>query len=543
LSIGEGDVRSLSKKLIAGIIGINLIGLMLTAVWFRCYRLENIPGLNGDEAWYGVQAVEMLRGGEVSWQTPTGNPLNPLFIGPLILLHCLFQPSIVLLRSLAVAGGLAALLINWIMCSWVYDRRTAWLSTAVLAVLPIDIAYSRFAWDASQSLVATLPVIYFALAAVRFPGLSGRMIALAVACQVLAVLVHPTNIFTVAMIVAAVAVKCDPSQIGSSIGRVVRQPIVIVSVLIVGLLIGFWIIWLMHTPMPHWLDARLRASMNPNATPDMPILFSRLFVGGTIYRYLAGSHSWFEWPLAFDREGFGADVIVFWLLNLAAVIIVWRSWKRSDCREDGALIAGWMLEVSAFFVLAGPGALAPGQERFAFCLVAPTIILLCRAWSLLFAQGSSASRMALMAAIVAGWFVLADYHVHYFRFIEQTGGQAHLTFRTGAEEPKLAALKYIVKNRRAGETLIVASEWWNRWPLRYLGMAEKDLRVITPREAAVEIKSDPAVKTRVQLWYVEFSGSRALRKVERESAAKETDRHEIRDFGGRPILTVLEIGD
>jgi len=393
----------LSKAFISWIIGIGLIGLMIAAVWFRCRSLENIPGLNGDEAWYGVWAVEMPRGTPATWQTPTGNPLNPFFIGPLMLLHIWFGPSIVLLRAVAVAGGLLALLINWGLCRWVFDSRMAWISTAVLGVLPIDIAYSRFAWDAGQSLAATLPVAYFALAAIRFPQWQWRLIAAAVICQFIAVLVHPTNIFAVAVILAALTVLWRPSEPGSSIRRLLKHPLVMTAALTLCLLIGIWIIWLSRTPMPYWLDARLRELFNSNDMLNASLFYPRLFNGGTIYRYIAGSHSWFQWPLCFDSEGFAADVLVFWMLILSAGTILWRSWRSAGRMEDGVLIAAWALELAAFLLLAGPRAMAPGQERFAICLIAPTVILLSRALALACSWSSSAGRMALLAAVWVGW--------------------------------------------------------------------------------------------------------------------------------------------
>ena len=214
-----------------------IAALVLAAIWLRLHLLGNVPGCNGDEAWYGVGAWQATHGGPLDWRTPTGNPINGFFFLPMAALHAWLPPSITLLRSVAVASGLAALAVNWLLCRWVFDRRTAAISTTILAILPINIAYSRFAWDASQSLAATLPVLYFSLAAVRrhegdrsmfsanrflakcvfspkngpVPGLCssparrGRWIAAAVVAQLAAVWVHPTNIFAGAAIVAAVA--------------------------------------------------------------------------------------------------------------------------------------------------------------------------------------------------------------------------------------------------------------------------------------------------------------------------------------------------
>jgi hypothetical protein len=521
----------LTKKFVSGIIAVNLIGLFILAVWFRCRALDNIPGLNGDEAWYGVQAVQMLRTGPLSWQTPTGNPLNPLFFGPLALLNLWFGPSIVLLRLVAVVGGLLALLINWFLCRWVYDRRMAWITTAVLAVLPINIAYSRFAWDASQSLAATLPVVYFSLATVRFPQWKARLIGAAIACQIVATLVHPTNIFTAAAIAAALAPAGAPDDPGKTIRRWWKHPLAVAAAATVCILLGLWITWLARTPLPRWLGARLSESMHAGSTPNVSILFPRLLSGDTIYRFLAGSRSWFQWP-------FSADVIVFWLLIVAAGIILWRSWKSAGRREDGVLLAAWLMALAAFLWLAGPRALAPGQERFAICLIALTVISFCRALTLVLAWSTAAGRMLLLAASVAGWGMLADFQTHYFRFIEKTGGQAHLTFRTGPAEPKAAALKYILEHRRPGQTWIIAGQWWNLWPLRYLGAKESALCVATLREAAKEEKF-AAAEEQGRAWFVEFSESEPLRNVEAKFAGTDVQRHEIKDYAGRAVLTIV----
>ena len=186
---------------------LNLVGLLLVAVWLRCRALGNMPGLSGDEAWYGAHAWDLLHHGDWPRHTPTGNLINPFFFGPLLLLQACCPPSIVVLRAVAAASGLLALVVNWLLCRWVFDRRTAILSTVALAVLPINIIYSRLGWDASQSLVATLPVLYFSLAAVRFPARQDRYTAIAVLALLAAVWVHPTNIFCGAAIVVALGVR------------------------------------------------------------------------------------------------------------------------------------------------------------------------------------------------------------------------------------------------------------------------------------------------------------------------------------------------
>ena len=107
------------------------------------------------------------------------------------------------LRATAVASGLLALLVNFWLCSRVFGRKIAVVSTVVLAVLPINVAYSRLAWDASQSLLMTLPCIYLPLWAIVDARLRMRCSMATLAALALAIVVHPTNLF-----VAPIAIVC-----------------------------------------------------------------------------------------------------------------------------------------------------------------------------------------------------------------------------------------------------------------------------------------------------------------------------------------------
>ena len=158
-------------------------------------RSGRIPGVNGDEAWYGVQAERIIDRGCVAARTPTGNPLNPFMIVPQVLLHEFSPPSFALLRTPALVSGLLALLLNLAMCARAFGWRMAWLTTLIHAVLPINIAYSRFAWDASQSLLFTLPVIYAGVLAIQQPTKRRHWTGMGVLFLSASILVHPTNTF------------------------------------------------------------------------------------------------------------------------------------------------------------------------------------------------------------------------------------------------------------------------------------------------------------------------------------------------------------
>src|SRR5688500_10239541 len=147
------------------LITINMVGLLSVAVGMRIWQLDHVPGINGDEAWYGIQAMRLLNGEAVAWQTPTNNVLNPLFFVPLTALHMIASPSAALLRWPSALSGILALVLNYVLCRRTFDRPTALVTTVLLAVLPVNIAYSRFGWDTSQTLLTTLPAVYLPLLA------------------------------------------------------------------------------------------------------------------------------------------------------------------------------------------------------------------------------------------------------------------------------------------------------------------------------------------------------------------------------------------
>src|SRR5690606_24064451 len=159
-------------------------------------------------------------GGQPAWKTPTRNPINIFFLGPQVLLHWDAEPSFWRLRLSAVLSGLAALVVNYWLCRRAFGWQAAIVSTVILAVLPINIAYSRFSWDPAQSLLATAVVVY--LAAMATAGaweargaadpaaVDQRMrnhLLLGAAALAIAILVHPTNLFLAPLLVMPLLVR------------------------------------------------------------------------------------------------------------------------------------------------------------------------------------------------------------------------------------------------------------------------------------------------------------------------------------------------
>ena len=290
---------------------LNALALVLAAVWLRGHALENIPGVNGDEAWYGVKAWQMLHDATVDWHTPTGNPLNPLFIGPLALLHAL------------------AAAFDWLVALRGIGQRIGGAGDQ-LALLPLGVRPAdggRFHRDAGhladqyrlQPLrLGRQPVVgsHVAGALLR---LGGRAISASASAggsrrrsspwPSPSGSTRPTCLPAPCIVVAAVARWRSGRNDGRHKNRRSEDPSTSSWPTRILCFIACW-----HWPAgwrpgfarpigrtdrcrPNRRTARATGRAGTvGRLAACPVLYPRLFTGGTVYRYVAGSRSWFEWP-------------------------------------------------------------------------------------------------------------------------------------------------------------------------------------------------------------------------------------------------------
>ncbi|MBX3411839.1 MAG: glycosyltransferase family 39 protein [Pirellulales bacterium] len=507
---------------------LNVVALLGTALWFRVWELGHLPGINGDEAEYAVRAVRLLQGEPIVWHTPTGNVVNPFFFFPQVAIHAIWPPSFVTLRLIAVVSGLTALVLNYLLCRRLLGDTAAWISTSILAVLPIDIAYSRFAWDTCQTLAASTLVVYPALLMLAEPARRWRWFALACVGYGAAYLVHPTNVFLGGFLVAVPLVErrhewqarvrsFGPWKTGfAAIGVV---------------LLAAFASWFGRTVLS---IGRIDAT-SPAGLGEFARNYGRLFQGTTIYRYIAGSHGAETitspaWPYDFGWLD-GLTLALF----AGSAVLVGLELRRKNDAADWGLLAGWLATTGGFLLVAGPEAIRPHWERYGLCLLLPGVLLVTRASALLLRPGRS-GRLATVALLALAWLMLADFHASYFHFMHQTGGESQQTFRTAAVEPKQAVLDRILTRHQSGAPAqIVAGEWWNYWPLAYLASDDREISVVW--EADDNRPSD-------ERWYVDFADSEAHLQHRRELADRWEDVVEssVLDYAGRPILVLLERG-
>jgi hypothetical protein len=242
----------------------------------------------------------------------------------------------------------------------------------------------------------------------------------------------------------------------------------------------------------------------------------------------------------------GLDSVGIVLAGLAAFAL-FKSICRGKSATDLWLVAGWAASLAGFFAVAGPSAIAPHFERYAICLVAPTVLVLGRGLDWWMRPTTRFSAMTAPMLLVAGAFVISTFKSQYFDEFHEHGGQSHLTFRTAAAEPKQQAMDLIAGQREPGVPLLVlTSEWWLYWPLQYLAYAHDDVTVEL-RSADDPRPLDEQAFVDRETWIVEFAAEDAGWRLARSWASLGAnhccgaERRRIADAAGQELLLLIRL--
>ena len=177
------------------LIAAAIVCLLGTACCFRLMRLSSVPGISGDEGFWGVQALAWLAGRPYITHTTSGNPIDLVFLIPIALLHAVWPPSFQLLRAVPALANMLALPIGFWFVRRAFGESTAWTFTVTLACLPTAIAHSRICQDPSQTVFWTGLVIYPSLVGLAEPDRAWKWLAIPLAIFPVALWTHPTNVF------------------------------------------------------------------------------------------------------------------------------------------------------------------------------------------------------------------------------------------------------------------------------------------------------------------------------------------------------------
>ena len=102
------------------ILTVLIAALLGTAVCFRVMYLSRVPGINGDEGWWGNQALAWLANQPYEARTTSGNPIDLFFLIPVAVLHAFVPPSFLLLRTIPALVNLLSLPVGYWFINRVY---------------------------------------------------------------------------------------------------------------------------------------------------------------------------------------------------------------------------------------------------------------------------------------------------------------------------------------------------------------------------------------------------------------------------------------
>lgn len=121
-----------------------LLAACICAGFDLLWRLSVFPGLHGDEAWLGLDALDIARHGLISLNG-MNHYTGSLFPGIVAAFFSAAGASVFTLRLPGVLFNLASLAI--LAFSFRHRIRTALLLTALLASSPLFLLYGRVAWE------------------------------------------------------------------------------------------------------------------------------------------------------------------------------------------------------------------------------------------------------------------------------------------------------------------------------------------------------------------------------------------------------------
>jgi hypothetical protein len=501
---------------------LNFSLVFAISIAFRLVNLDHIPGINGDEAWYGVQMFELNSGSAFSWRTPTGNVLNPFFSGLIFILHLFSSPSFWILRLPAAISGILTIILTYYLISKVLGKKIAILATILVASLPINIAYSRYGWDQSQGGLASIIAIYFSLQR-NWIGLVSAVIA--------AFIVHPTNILLLPFIgISAITPSMvDYWQVWKTKRQFLKSKfkiLLFIAIAILSILLATVIIIpKLQTILGVILFKRL---LNFQNWCFFFLGYGRLLSGITIYRYICGIESGFT-VLLHD--------VIFWCLFLLVLCLGIRQLFREKKWNILGLVVGLFLTLIGFYLIAGFRAIMPSRERYATCLIIPSILVIV----ILINSISKTPRKRLIAmsvTVAISWLLLWSFQSNYFDTIKRTGGLSEQTFRTASVEPKQQALAKILQDAKGAEKItIFAEDWWLYWPIQYLSIPDKRIKMYDFKGQPNPSKTLYAAMAQ-GAYAVGFSEGPVDKAVNQLFPKNLVEQWAIEDYSGRSLLNV-----
>jgi len=549
------------------VISLAIASVLAVALLFRFFWLDSIPGINGDEAWMGWKVSRAWAGEGLNWYSNSGNLSNPFYLAPLFLVHGFMDPSGTALRIVAAISGVLMLVLNFAIAKRLVSSVFAWSSTLLLAVLPMNIAYSRFGWEPSQIPLFCLPFLACALLLADRNRNLWLWAGLAGVFSLFGFWVHPTMFFLLPMLGLGLLARWIVPEASLS-----RLSIWLLLGMFGTLLLGF-LAWRMSPP---WIQPEITQRVSEGLwlkdVGKFAVAWARLFSGVNTYAFLSGAWSeatqvltpspkfsvfWIDYAtIALFIAGFGLLLIVWSLSRMHGSNLV-RGDSPPVLRMGLVLGFGFLLPTLLFWIMNGSGKVAVWYDRYGLWALVPGSWFLCwtysiskcwlkrRRWILL-------DRIAdIVGILIVGALLLGFWHWYFQPFL-RTGGEASLSCRTSvASDPKLAAAKFLKQNwswvPETEKPLLISGDWFAFWPTLY-GLQRKNerdfpsLRVLNDPQGHPLLPEDFYQKIAGRrILLVEFSGGVPWKTWDKIFENSELlNEWFFKDQSGREVLQIKE---
>lgn len=469
----------------------------------RIYGIDRFPGIIGDEGWYGVQVQRLLLGEGAAWRTPTGNVPGLIQYGSLALLHSLFAPSALLLRLPALISSLSAIALAYIIARKYIGSTAGMMAVALMACLPINIAYARLGWDPSHTGLLVLLATFAAMEG-RAP-LSALAFAFAMAN-------HPSAAFAAPFLAFAF--------LGADVDRGPWRRAVVRASAFAAMLAAAGLVSLLTAPNAGGylnVSRSIARLADGSAYAEYALLFSRLLSGDSIYQFLVGA-------------GYGAKLALVDALALLAVAAVLFGGLVALLRRPHfptlGLVAGWLAALGVFFIVVGPWGMRPSLERFSIALVPPTVL----------AMAALADRMVLgfrlqkifpYAITALGGALLASFVLFYAQPLERGEQRPGTGIRIGLPALNQPAFKEILRRAGPMQARIIVEDSWIYWPTLYRAEPGRFFIVRARDAEESETMAFPG-----GTWWITYRGSELDRRLwsapdlQRSSTVEAPDRRQ-----------------
>jgi hypothetical protein len=515
------------------LVTILIVALLGTATCFRLMRLSSVPGISGDEGWWGVQAHAWSSNRPYETHTTSGNPTDLFFLVPVALVQKLAPPSFLLLRTVPTVVNLLAIPVGFLFVRRLYGNTTAWMHAVGLAILPTAIAHSRICQDPSQSIFWTSLVIYLSLLGLANPKRIWWYAGAAVLTFAVALWTHPTNVFAGAFLLLP-CVSAVNRLAPASRSRRAAALAAAALVVTIGLIVA-------------WPALRNFAGSNPYMSRTLSTASARmtdgaqwfefaannarLFNGVTIYHYFSGAR-----PPTIPYD-VGFVIVVGVALSGLLLTVATRP------TLDYGLVVACAIMWLGFYAFAGPQALRPHAERWGLCLIAPATLVVARGLTAWMEWSPRIRPSTIAAAGLVAASLLTSFYLNFFKAFATTGGRSHLAYVTARVEPKQQALEYILARTGSGHhTTIATQQWWLFWPIAYLATEHPNVSVLMNVAGEHQADIQDALGNG-NLFFVEFAATPELAQTNDWIAARglHATAATIHDASGRDLLNVLQL--